>query len=413
MPGEQPVFGSLLPAIMLISLSGLVTLLAFGRALQLLGRLVTSWRHRGLALLLVALNPLIALWSLAQHKNQLFCAAFVWWLALLAQLLHRGDDAPPLDRRWYVELTGVSLLMAVSVQFGWMVLVAQAVALLLVKPRPVRAALAVAVPGVLVMGTIAMLTAGGVVIASDPIETKGFQLQELGLILREHPDVLTTEERTDLERIFDLDAMVAEFDPSSSDPVKSTGPLERKTDVFRYQTVRPEDWETFNAIVLRVMAREPGTALDGLFLKSYRYLDPLDEGTDWYPPWSPKFDRSIERHRLAPVAFNRTPRSWVRDRAWDCYESFPCRPLLSHGLRTDALVLLLAAAIAVRRRYAWLWALPFVLQLAIAGVSPLSAGGRYVLAFTYGLGVVVLLLAAPDRTSSDRPVEAAAEPVKT
>jgi hypothetical protein len=70
-------------------------------------------------------------------------------------------------------------------------------------------------------------------------------------------------------------------------------------------------------------------------------------------------------------------------------------------------VLLLAAAIASRRRFAWVWALPFALQLAIAGVSPLSAGGRYVLAFTYGLAIVLLLLSI-DR--SPRPSPEPADP---
>ncbi|WP_148612090.1 DUF6020 family protein [Nocardioides rubriscoriae] len=404
------LFDSLVPALVVLSAaSAAFTLLAFGRALAILGTLVPGWRPRALALLVLALSPLIALWSMAEHKNQLFCAAFVWWLALLARLVHSVGPVGLLGRRWYVETFAVSLVMAATVQFGWILLVAQTLAMVLMKRERVAVLVAVGVPAVLVYGSISAATAAGVLIPSDPVETKGVQLQVLALELTEHPDALTATQREDLSRIFDLDAFVASFDPSSTDPLKSTGPLARKTASFRYQTVRPEDWDTFDAIVLDVASRYPATAVDALFLKSSRYLDPFDEGTDWYPPWSPSYDRTIDGHRVAPLDLNLAARGWTRDRAFDCYAVSVCRPVISHGLRTIVVVLLLAAAIGVRRRFAWLWALPFALQLAIAGVSPLSAGGRYVLAFTYGLAVVLLLLAVEDRPASvpDR------DPVKT
>ena len=400
------VFDSLVPALLLMSAaSAVLTLVAFGRALAILGTLVPGWRPRAAALLVLALSPLIALWSLAEHKNQLFCAAFVWWLALLARLLHSDGAVRELGRRWYVETFVVSLLMAVTVQFGWILLVAQAVVMVFRRRERVAVLVTVGLPAVLVHGAIVALTSAGALIPSDPIETKGVQLQVLALMLNEHPDALTADQRDDLSRIFDLDAFVASFDPSTSDPLKSTGPLSRKTSSFRYETVQPEDWDTFDAIVVDVAKRHPGAFVDGLFLKSYRYLDPFDEGTDWYPPWSPAYDRTIDGHRVAPLEVNQTARAWTRDRAFDCYQVSACRPVLSHGVRTIVVVLLLTAAIAARRRFAWLWALPFALQLAIAGVSPLSAGGRYVLAFTYGLAIVLLLLAVEDRGSPEPSAE--------
>ncbi len=175
--------------------------------------------------------------------------------------------------------------------------------------------------------------------------------------------------------------------------------------------MQAEDWEAFDAIVLDVAARHPETAVDGLFLKSYRYLDPFDRGTDWYPPWSPDYDRTIDGHRVAPLDVNLTLRGETRERAFDCYGTSLCRPLISHGVRTVLVVLLLAAAIGVRRRFAWVWALPFALQLAIAGVSPLSAGGRYVLASTYGLAVVLMLLAIEDRRPERAGPQTEPEPV--
>lgn len=395
------VFDSLVPGLMVISaVSAVFTLVAFGRALTLVGRFVPSWRVRGLALLIVAATPLIALWSMAPHKNQLFSAAFVWWLALIAQFLHSREL---VGRRWVVETSLVSLVMAISVQFGWIILVAQAVTMLFVKRQRVVAAVAIGLPALLVYGSISLATSSGAVIPSDPIEAKGVQLQTLALVLREHPDVLTPTERAELSRIFDLDVMVESFDPSSADPMKSTGPLVLKFDTFKYQTVQPEDWDTFNSIVVRVAARHPGTALDALFLKSYRYLDPLDEGTDWYPPWNYKYDRIVEGHQLAPMEFLLTPRKMVRGAAYGCYQTLPCRPTMTHGVKTVAIVLLFAAAIFVKRRFAWLWALPFALQIAIAGVSPLSAGGRYVLGLTYALGLVVMVLAIADRPGRDDP----------
>ena len=236
-------------------------------------------------------------------------------------------------------------------------------------------------------------------IPSDPIETKGVQLQVLALILNEHPDALTDEQRADLSRIFDLDAFVASFDPSSSDPLKSTGPLARKTRELQYETVQPEDWDTFNAIVLDVGARYPGDrSSTALFLKSYRYLDPFDEGTDWYPPWS---DGVRPHHRRLPgraarrqpgrARLDPRPRLRLLRRL-----GVPAADLARRPHRRSSCCCWPRRSRA-RRRFAWLWALPFALQLAIAGVSPLSAGGRYVLAFTYGLAVVLLLLAVEDR----------------
>ena len=398
---SSALFDSLVPALVVLSATSVVlTLVAFGRALTILGAMVPTRRHRVTALVVLGLSPLIAMWSMAQHKNQLFCAAFVWWLALLARLVHRRG---PVGRRWYVETFAVSLIMATTVQFGSIVLVVQALGLLFVRGARVPALVAVAVPGVLVYGSIAAATAGGLLIPSDPIETKGVQLQVLALTLNEHPDALTATQRADLERIFDLDAFTASFDPSSTDPLKSTGPLSRKTASFRYLTVQEEDWDAFDAAALDVAARHPTSAVDAVFLKSYRYLDPFDEGTDWYPPWSRYYDRTIDGHRVAPLDLNLTMRSGTRAQAYHCYEVSACRPLISHGIKTVAIVLLLAAAIGVRRRFAWLWALPFALQLAIAGASPLSAGGRYVLASTYGLAVVLLLLAVED--APGRPVK--------
>lgn len=390
------LFGSLVPGLMLISFgSATFTLVAFGRGLTLVGAMVADWRVRGAALLVTALCVLIPLWSLAIHKNQLFCAAFVWWLGLLARFLH---GRAPVGRRWVVETGLVSLVMAISVQFGWIVLVAQAVVLLAVKRQRLVAPLTLAAPALAVFGSIAFITAQGGAIASDPVETKGLQMQTTALILREHPDALTPEQREQLSRIFDLDAMVASFDPSSSDPLKSTGPLNEKTSSLRYETVQREDWDAFQEIWLDLAKRYPGTFLDGLFLKSYRYLDPLDEETDWYPPWSHKYERNIGEYQAAPMDFNYPARKAVRLGFYHCYEdALPCRVLISHPPKTVAVVLLCAAAILVRRRFAWVWAVPFALQIAIAAVSPLSAGGRYVLACTYGVGLLVMLLAVSDR----------------
>ncbi|GAA4814328.1 DUF6020 family protein [Nocardioides caeni] len=402
------LFGSLMPAVFVIStVSLLFTLAAFGRAFSILGPLVQSWKVRAAAFAIVAGSPLIAMWSMSHSKNQLFAAALVWWLALVAQYVHSPE---PVGRRWYVETTLVSLVFAVAVLFGWMILLAQALIMLGVR-RGRWAPLAVmAVPGLLVHGTVSLAVGTGLIIPSDPIETKGVQLQQLALILKEHPDALSDEDRAALSRIFDLEAMAEAFDPDISDPVKSSGPFDRKTESFKYKTVQPEDWDDFTGIWLRAGAEHPDTFLDALVMKSYRYLDPLDRGTNWYPPWSGTYERTVGDHQLAPVDFNKGPRTAVRDEAYDCYDEMACRPLLSHSLRTVLLVLICAAAIAVGRRFSWLWAMPFALQIGIVVMSPLSAGGRYALGFTYGLAIVILLMAIDDRQPSDDPDGSARTP---
>lgn len=394
------LLGSAMPGIVVLSTcSLLLTLAAFGRAFAILGPMVPSWKVRTLALGIVAASPLIALWGMSHTKNHLFAAALVWWLALVAQYVHQPE---PVGRRWYVETTLVSLAVAVSVLFGWMLLVAQALVMLGVRRGRLAPLAVMAVPALLVHGTVSAAVAVGLLIPSDPIETKGVQLQQLALTLREHPDALAPQDREALSRIFDMEAMAAAYDPDISDPVKSTGPYATKTESFRYRTVQPEDWDAFTGIWLRGAAEHPDTYADALVSKSYRYLDPFDEGTHWYPPWAGDYERTVGDHAIAPVPVNEVARPALRDRAYACYRVDPCRPLLSHSVRTVAVVLLLAAAVVVRRRFAWLWAMPFALQVGIVAMSPLAAGGRYALGFTYGLGVVVLLLAMDDRQPARR-----------
>ncbi len=385
-------FGSYLPGVMFLSAVSLgFTLVAFGRAFYMVGQLVPNPKVRGAALLVTVLSPLIALWSMSQTKNHLFAAPFVWVLALAARLVH---GASRVAWSWWVESLVAGLILAISVVFGWTVLVAMAVvaAVLVTKDRWVPL-VAWAVPAILVHASVSWAIAAGHVIPSDPIESRGLALQTLALVLREDPGAISPRDRATLSRIFDLDAMAASFDPDLSDPLKSTGPFATKTDSFKYRTVRPEDWAEFDPIVLRVAAAAPGTALNALVLSSYRYLDPFDHGTNWYPPWAPDYEREVAGHQLVPLGFNEAPRQAVRTAAFTCYDNAVCRMLLSHSLKTVAVVLLCTAAIAARRRYAWLWLTPFVLQLGVVGASPLSAGGRYGLAFTYALGLVILLVA--------------------
>lgn len=395
------VFGSIIPGIAVISaLSAIVTLVAFGRALWLIGRHVTSWRHRLAGFLVVATTPLIALWSMAIHKNQLFAAGLVWVIGLLAELVH---SRAPLRRSWYVETFAASAVVAMSVQFGWILLMAQAAALLLMKGRRLAGLVSLALPALLVTGSISLLVSSGTISPTDPVEAKGLQLQTLALILVEHPDALTAQEREQLSAALDLDAVVVTFNPWTSDRAKSKGALVTKTGSYRYMTVQPGDWDHLNSIVLRAALDHPGTTLDSLFLKSYRYLDPFDEGTDWYAPWRQRYERHINGEQIAPISFNAVPRQAVRDVSLGCFGQAWCRPFVSHSTKTVFLVLLFAAAIAVRRRLAWFWALPILLQLAIAGASPLSAGGRYTLGITYAVGLMVLLLMVGDRRPDDEP----------
>lgn len=390
------LFDSLMPAIFVFAaLSGLFTLVAFGRSFGILGEFVTAWKVRLAAFVVVAASPLIALWSISHTKNHLFAAAFVWWLALLARFVHRDH----VTKRWYVETAFVSIVIAVSVLFGWMLLLVQAVAMLWMRRRRFAGLIALGIPALVLHFSVSGLVSAGVIIPSDPIETKGLQLQQLALILKEHPDTLSADDEEALSRLFDIEAMRAAFDPDISDPVKSTGPWHLKTDSYRYQSVEEGDWDAFNGIYLRAAVAHPDTFLDGLVLKTYRYVDPLDEGTNFYPPWLADYARSVGEHPIAPVAFNDGPREEVRSEFLDCFGTFGCRPLLSHSVRTVAVLLLLAAAMVVGRRDRWFWALPFGLQIGVVALSPLSAGGRYGLGFTYALAAMILILAIDDRRS--------------
>ena len=391
-------FDSFLPGIMFLSAVSLTfTLVAFGRAFFILAQFVSNWRVRGFALLITAATPLIALWGISHTKNHLFAAAFVWALALATQAVR---DPESIRWPWAVETLLVATVLAISVVFGWIVLVTIALmATFMLSRKRILLLGAFTIPAIAVYASLSWAISTDRIIPSDPIESKALALQTLALVLREDPEAISAADRESLSKIFDLDAMAASFDPDLSDPLKSTGPYATKSDSFRYKTVQPEDWHDFNDILRRTIQAAPLTALDAAVLSSYRYLDPLDKGTNWYPPWTYSYERSVAGHQLSPLNFNDVPRYLLRGSAYGCNYVMPCRVFQSHGMKTVLVVILCTVAIATRRPLAWLWSAPFILQLGIMAASPMSAGGRYALGFTYSLGLLVLMLAITDDDS--------------
>lgn len=386
------LFHSYVPGIVLLSgTQALFTLFALGRALQLVGRGVARPGMKAAALALTAAGAMIALWSMDLSKNPLFAAAFVWWLALVI------DRALLSRRRWWVAETLVATtVMILSVKFGLYVALAGALLLLLHRAGWRAVALGVLVPVAVLQVALRGLIGVGVVIPDDPTEARVTQLQQVALIAREDPAALTPERRAVIERVFDLDAMVAAYVPETADPVKSSGFEDNGS--YRWRTVQPQDWDGFTGVWLQLAAERPDLFVDAFLLKSDKYLDPAADTYPWPPlrTWDWTVSYSLDLSGVNPGG-----RSALEAGLAAAYAS-PARYLISPSAWAVLTLLLCAVAVSLRRPGAMTWSLLLALQIGVALLAPLNGSGRYLLGVIYAAGVVFLALGLrPTRPAAD------------
>lgn len=395
------VFHSYLPAMALIGTTqALFTLFALGRAIQLVGRHVDRAWVKAAALAVTAAGAMIPLWSMDFSKNPLFAAAFVWWLALVAERVLGAAHR----RLWVWEALAATSIMVLSVKFGVYVAVSGAVLLLLQRAGWRRVVVGMIAPVVVLQGLLQILIAAGVVIPDDPVEARVAQLQQIALTLREDPSALSGADREALSRIFDPDVMARVYVPENADPVKSSGFDDNGS--YKWKSVQPEDWDGFTGLWLRLGAERPDLYLDAFLLKSDMYLDPGSRATPW-PPMS-TWDWTVS-YSLDLSGVNPGGRRLLADGLAAVRDS-PVRYAISPSVWAIGTILLCATAIVLRRRGAWTWSIPPALQVGVALLAPLNGSGRYLLGLIYAAGLVFLLLGAVPRPRTPATDSAESEP---
>lgn len=380
------VFHSYLPGVLLLATSqALFTLFALGRALELVARLVRAPWARGAALAVTAGAVMIPLWSMDLSKTPLFAAAFVWWLALLAERVLAAGSR----RLWTGEVAVATTVLIVSAKFGGYVALAGAAALLLHRVGWRRVVTGMVAPVLVLQAALHGLMAAGLVIPDDPVEGRAVPLQQIALTLREDPGALSAADRAALERLFDTAAMARVYEAGTADPVKSSGLFADKPS-YRWRTLRPDDWDGFTGVWLRLGAARPDLYVDAFLLKSDGYLDPLARVAIAPPTrtWDWTVSYSLD---LAPV--NAGGRTLLVD-GIRAVEATPVRHLLAPPAWAVATVLLCTTAVLLRRRGALAWCLPVALQVGVALLAPLNGSGRYLLGVYYVTGLALLILAA-------------------
>ncbi|MGI6879175.1 DUF6020 family protein [Microbacterium sp. gxy059] len=377
------------------------TIVAFGRALELLARHAPRTSFRALAVLCaIAGGWPIAMWSLALAKNPLFAAALVWWVAVCIDAVL---SSRPVSARRLVGWACLTLVLLCSAKYGVYIVLAQLLLLIVLRRgrrRWAETLTALALPIVITEALLRGLIAGGFVIPNDPMEAKSLQIQSLGLVLQQDPEALTPEERSSLSPIFDPDAMSRDFDPDFVRPLRSSGYIDG---AYRWRTVTQEEAAAFDGIWAAVAAREPLLVTDSVIRGAFRFFDPLSRGFDNWP--RADADDGIQ---AVPIDGHHFGDDGRNDAARDALtattahvESLPgIRLLLEPSVRVVLVLLLAAAAIAARVRAAWVWALPLILHCGVLIAAPLAASGRYSLGIVYALPVAILALGIEGRGRS-------------
>lgn len=405
-------FGSFEVGFIVLTMSQLLfTLVAFGRASELLARWVTRPGVRTLFVCVLILSGFpTVLWAMAIAKNPLFGAALVWLVSLAVDHVRSGGRPGALRA---LEWALPALLALNSAKFAQPILLVLLAMVLLAKISWAKwrvALIGIAVPVILTQVVVDVGVAQEKIIPGDSMAGKGLQIQSMALTLRERPDALSPEDERALNEIFDSQLMAENYDPRTMAPIRGAG---FKDGAYQWRDVTREEASQFNGIWRRLAMDEPEMIANGAVLKSYKFFDPFTRTRDNRPSitnddaiqslpitdganLSDDFTNLERREDFTELANDLSTDSWLL--------------LPTNGVaRTVVVILLATAAIILRRPSAWIWAVPMALHCGVFLVSPLDSSGRYALGITYFMPFAILALAGA-RTSAGSTAEDSAEP---
>ena len=376
-------FNSLVPGLAALSVGQfLLTTWTFAYSLQIMGQLVKNGWVKLISLIVVLLTFMIPVsgWSLS--KNPLFATGVILLVISLVGIYQGVVN----KREAYFYLAASSVVVLISVKYGWLIIFAEFVLMVFKKALRKISFVTLLLPLIIFKVSMVTLFATGIVIQDDPIESKGIQIQQVALYLQEYPDDLTSFQKSELNEIFDLTAVAKQYNPGNTDAVKASGYYNKNT--YKYKSIREDDWSNFNEIWIQMMIKHPSVFIRGAVLKFYGYFDlfapQLRDITVDYP------DFKLKNEDMDEANTNPTIREKLNSFIKTANGAIG---VLDSGSVYVILGLILIAAINIK--FGWealIWTVPFYVQVVAMIISPLNASLRYSLGFVYGLGMLMLIL---------------------
>ncbi|CAH1852760.1 DUF6020 family protein [Convivina intestini] len=387
---------SFLPAYLFLGITHFgFAIAAYSYALSTFLRRISNVYWKLFTFVLIVFNPIIFLNTISLSKNPLFVSSFVLFMALMVKLF---DQNGKVNRTWILSMFLTVLIGIIAVKWAAQMYLVVLIGYLIVYRKVAwkQLLIGIAFPLILMKIIVWGLMTTGVVIADDPIEAKGIQIQQVARYMKEYPHDITDQQRSELNEIFVVDNLGKIYNPNISDPIKSSG-YAKFNDKFamgyRYWTAKPKDWVHFHKIWLSLFAKHPVVFLDAFMAKMAGYFNirdiPFNDiSTTMYADVVGNGYGSLQTgvHRLYNNQF--------REHASNLfYKTFNQRwkGLLMHGNFWIVLGLLLLPIFLTNWK-SFLIELPILLQTGIVILSPVENSQRYALGIMVGVILLMMML---------------------
>ena len=359
---------------------------------------------RHLLNLLYALLPMAMLNAPHIIKDVPYAAAFFAYCLCAAQaFLHPAEAF--CSRRWWAGLLLSSLLVLLLRHNG--ILAVAPMTLVLMALFLHERGMAVWPRTTLLLAPLLMLLVfNGLIVprfAYKPESTPdvlGVAFQQTARILKNSPQDVTAQDRADIDRILEVDALADSYTPKGSDAVRK---------VFRYFNGHTgEDVLRFTGVWARLSAAHPLTAFHAFWSLSEGFLDPFDNHNT-YVSTMPDATSAKYPHAYTfahPEALLAIQPRW--DSAAESYRALPVvSQLESIGFFTW-LMFTVAYLIGRTRakRLGWLLLPPMMTLCACLFSAGFETGSRYALPMVYTVPFLLCLLSRPILSESGARPEA-------
>ncbi|MHC8518581.1 DUF6020 family protein [Weissella confusa] len=377
--------GSYVAGVAVLTMSQyLFTVFSLSYSLNIIGKKVKNSYVKLIALVGLLVSFVVPSSAMSLSKNPLFAAGLVLLLGTVVALYFNLENKNVVNATLLIS----TLTILISVKFGWIVLLAELFVGLLFKQVRKQFLTYILIPLMIFKISMSVLFSTGVVIKDDPIESKGIQIQQVALYLKEYPSDLTKTEREQLSKIFNLDGAAEVYNPSLTDPVKSSGYAPKNS--YKYKTVKPADWKNFQKIWLEMGLRHPSVFVRAAMQKVYAYfsLNSLKNQFRDITVFNPNFE--LKKHNLDAA---NDDMYWREKIQRGLTMDFGPIGILNSAVFFVVLGLMFIAVINISFNWnSLLITIPFYIQILAMIVSPINGSVRYSLGFMYSLPLLLLIM---------------------
>ncbi|WP_018142480.1 DUF6020 family protein [Alloscardovia criceti] len=340
-------------------------------------RVSAGWRT--LIILFFIFNPQLFFTATALTKSPLFAYAFLWWFGQWYEIFNRRNRTH-IPRKLVAGIAISTALMLISAKYATYIIAVQIVLIFLTQRKLWRAhVVSLVLPFIIFQGALTVAVNTGSIISGDAIESRGIQIQQIARVMREDPNGVSDQVRTELRPIFNLYSMGASYFPNDADRVKSSG-SDGKVETYKWETVTAEDMENFNKAWLELGKTHPIIYFDAFMAKVYGYFDATDKP---YVASSYYVDNS--RLSSAPILQYWIPQA--RHVETGLNGALSSIPVLGWTLRANfyvVSVLLIGCAVIILRRWKDLLRYtPLILLMGVMIMAPANNFERHMLPLVF------------------------------